>query len=149
MRPISTIELYSRREIALAAGVSEADVLAALGPAREFVPHDEAVQIGRLLAGTDRPFRPSAPDAAAATIPGGAIGNPQRRARFFAVSTTLHVAMTAGVCLATFDLPRAPRRSSRTNGAPIRSASCFSRRPGRAAVAAAAECNGRRRLRKR
>src|ERR1700737_1374396 len=51
MHPTSPTDLYSPREIALAAGVSEAEVLAVLGPAREFVPYDEAVQVGRLLAG--------------------------------------------------------------------------------------------------
>ena len=36
--------VYSPREIALAAGVAEDDVLAAVGYARELVPHGEAVQ---------------------------------------------------------------------------------------------------------
>ncbi len=49
MRSPSGHDLYSPREIALAAGVPEADVLAALG-ARGLVPHAEAVRLGRRLA---------------------------------------------------------------------------------------------------
>ena len=42
-------ELYSPREIALAAGVPEADVVAALGGVRRFVGHADAVRLGRQL----------------------------------------------------------------------------------------------------
>ena len=51
MRFTSPHDLYSAREIALAAGVPEREVRAVLGPARDFVGHDEAVRIGRMLVG--------------------------------------------------------------------------------------------------
>ncbi len=45
------MEVYSPREIALAAGVDEDAVVAALGsPPSGYVPHDEAVRVGRLVA---------------------------------------------------------------------------------------------------
>jgi protein TonB len=43
-------DMYSPREIALAAGVPESDVVAALGGAGQPVSHDEAVKVGRVLA---------------------------------------------------------------------------------------------------
>jgi len=114
MRPTLPTDLYSHREIALAAGVSEADVLAVLGPAREFVPHDEAVRVGRLLAGLAQDpqseiNRQSAiRDPQSAIDPQSPIRIPQSRGLPLAVSSTLHVALTALVFLATFDLaPRA------------------------------------------
>ncbi len=114
MRPNLPTDLYSHREIALAAGVSEADVLAVLGPAREFVPHDEAVRVGRLLAGLAQDpqseiNRQSAiRDPQSAIDPQSPIRIPQSRGLPLAVSSTLHVGLTALVLLATFDLaPRA------------------------------------------
>ena len=70
MRPAPRTDFYSPREIALAAGVAESDVLAALAAAHgssrrlagrqavrrsseaasAFVTHEEAVRIGRVLA---------------------------------------------------------------------------------------------------
>ena len=117
MRSTAPTDLYSRREIALAAGVSQADVLAVLGPACEFVAHDEAVRVGRLLAGANRrppirdPHRQSAPDSQSAVDPQSAIDPhsafriPQSRGLPLAVSSTLHVALTALVFLATINLP--------------------------------------------
>src|SRR5476651_375915 len=49
MRPASAHDLYSPAEIARAAGVSEADVVAALGYGRELISHAEAVRLGRML----------------------------------------------------------------------------------------------------
>jgi protein TonB len=95
-------DLYSRREIALAAGVPEADVLAMLGPAREFVAHDEAVRVGRLLAGAAAQRLPSGhPPSLTGRIP-------QLRSVPLAVSTMVHVALMAFLFIATFNLaPRA------------------------------------------
>ncbi len=96
MHPASATELYSRREVALAAGVSEADVVALVGEAREFLPHDEAVQVGRALARAlgrsgHRPVR-----------------IPHSRTVPIAVSSTAHAAMVALVFLATLNVsPRA------------------------------------------
>ena len=46
MRSAFAHDLYSTLEIAQAAGVPEADVLAALGGTRARLPHDEAVRVG-------------------------------------------------------------------------------------------------------
>jgi TonB family protein len=104
MRPTPLHDLYSPREIALAAGVPEADVIAALGPVRDFVAHAEAVRIGRALAQrVDRHARElfsifveAAPDRRRTSVP-------------LAVSSTLHAGVMAfAVFIATFNLtPRA------------------------------------------
>src|SRR5438046_8124974 len=107
MYPPASTELYSRREIALATGVPEGDVLALLGPAREFVPHDEAVRVGRLLiAGAPRAPRAPVRGAPASGDVGGATASriPQLRSVPLAVSTAVHVALAAFVLLATFNL---------------------------------------------
>ena len=49
MRPAPQPDLYSPREIAIAAGVPETAVREALGAARELVSFDEAVRVGRRL----------------------------------------------------------------------------------------------------
>ena len=55
------IDVYSPREIALAAGVAEEQVVTALGGSRHtYVPHGEAVRVGRLLA-RRAVFLPAAP----------------------------------------------------------------------------------------
>jgi len=108
---LTTGDLYSRREIARAAGVSEADVRAILGPRREFVAHDEAVRVGRMLAAA----RARAPQPALrlASTPladthFSFIRIPQPRGVPLAVSTTLHAGLTALLFFATFNLsPRA------------------------------------------
>jgi TonB family protein len=109
MRPIPSTELYSRREIAAAAGVPEAEVIALVGEAREFVPHQEAVAIGRLLvAAASGAVAQNSASAAALGISKRANRIPQARSVPLAVSSTLHVAFTALIVLATFDLsPRA------------------------------------------
>src|SRR3989442_4723091 len=50
MRSTTSYDLYSPREIALAAGVPEADVIDAMGgDARRLVAHADAVRLGRAL----------------------------------------------------------------------------------------------------
>src|SRR6266550_3700962 len=116
MRPTPSHDLYSPREIALAAGVPEADVIAVIGDARGLVAHADAVRLGRALvarasaaasstagAETARPaptlfslFSGAAPSRRPAGVP-------------LAVSSTLHVGLiAAAVFIATFNLsPRA------------------------------------------
>jgi len=104
MRLVASTELYSRREIALAAGVPEAAVVALVGAAREFLPHDEAVRIGRMLVAAGASPLVSISEAETpARIP-------QSRSLPLALSSTLHAALTAFVFLATFNL--SPRASS-------------------------------------
>jgi periplasmic protein TonB len=116
------MDLYSPREIALAAGVAEADVLAALAAARAssrrlagghvsrraseaapaFVAHDEAVRIGRVLArATSRPAPVDSPSSDASE-PERHI--PQSRGVPLAVSSAVHAALVAALFLATFNL---------------------------------------------
>src|SRR5512146_1042021 len=57
MGEVSSAEVYTAREIALAAGVAEAEVVAALGGSTSrYVPYAEALSIGRMLAGSTRPL---------------------------------------------------------------------------------------------
>jgi TonB family protein len=124
MRPPLSQDLYSPREIALAAGVSEADVVAVIGHDR-LVPRAEAVRVGRAaivrasaalrsLAGAG----PTRPAGALFSIFSGA--GPSRRPAGLplAVSSTLHVGLiAAAVFIATFNL--SPRAAAlRTDGAP-------------------------------
>src|SRR6266567_4564253 len=103
-------DVYSPREIALAAGVPEEQVVAALGGSvRTYVLHSEAVRVGRLLA--RRQVFPAVPPATHrlfalfSDAPGTSRPNPVP----LAVSSTLHVgAMLIAVFIATFNLaPRA------------------------------------------
>ena len=109
MRSALAHDSYSPQEIAQAAGVPEADVLAAVGYGRELVPHGEAIRLGRMLvqharAGT----RWSAAKPLFGTFSGIA---PARRSTGvpLALSSTLHAGLVAfAVFLATFNLtPRA------------------------------------------
>jgi len=112
MRPAPQADLYSPGEIAIAAGVSEAAVRAALGAARDFVSFDEAVRVGRRLAVAAPPEvrsspPPSEPGADAADRAFD-IHIPQARGVPLVVSSTLHVALIAVLLFATFNLaPRA------------------------------------------
>ena len=111
MRSASTHDLYSPREIAQAAGVPEADVLAALGHARELVPHAEAVRLGRMLVqrAAGGPRR-TAPGSLFSLFSDAA---PKRRSTGvpLALSSTLHAGLMAvAVFIATFNL--APRAAS-------------------------------------
>ena len=99
--------LYSLREIALAAGVDKRDVLAVLGPGadRAFLPHDEAVSLGRLLVNGHR-------DPGRRPMFAELTGRPSRR-RFgaLALSSTLHGGLAAILVLvAGFNI--APRAAS-------------------------------------
>ncbi len=111
MHSASTHDLYSPIEIAQAAGVPEADVLALLGHARGLVPHAEAVRLGRLLV-------QRAGGAPRRTPPGSLFSMfsdaaPVRRSTGvpLALSSTLHAGLIAvAVFIATFNL--APRAAS-------------------------------------
>jgi protein TonB len=110
-------QLYSPREIALAAGVPEAQVVAALGGTRELVPHADAVRVGRLLTAGSRPAvvgsRQALVDGGRSEALFSLFSNSAVRRRPtgvpLAVSSTLHAGLIAfGVFLATFNLtPRA------------------------------------------
>ena len=54
MRSTVSNEVYTAREIALAAGVGEDQVIAALGSAEGFVPHEQALAVARALRGGTR-----------------------------------------------------------------------------------------------
>ena len=107
-------DLYSPGEIACAAGVPEADVIAALGGVRRFVGHADAVRLGRQLAHAAR-IRPGR-DAVVPTEampPAGSLfalfseAAPRRRSAGvpLALSSTLHAGLIAfAVFLATFNL---------------------------------------------
>lgn len=97
MRQTVPADLYSVREIAIAAAVSEADV-STLAGAREFLRHDEAVRIGQMLVAR----KTTAPAAGADPQSAGRI--PQSRSLPLALSSTLHAALAAFVFLATFNL---------------------------------------------
>ena len=108
MRSAFAHDSYTPREIAQAAGVPEADVLVALGYARELVPHGEAVSIGRMLVR----HRAWAPRLEPRPLFGQFSGaRPARRSTGVpvALASTLHAGLVAfAVLLATFNLtPRA------------------------------------------
>src|SRR4051794_25391698 len=106
-------DMYSPREIALAAGVPETDVVAALGGGPLLVSHAEAVKVGRVLAqyGT-RPAWARAPQveqAAAAvslfSVFDGAAAAHRSAGVPLALSSTLHAGLIAfAAFLATFTL---------------------------------------------
>jgi protein TonB len=103
-------DTFSPREIAQAAGVPEADVVAAAGYDRELIPHAEAVRIGRMLGprGGGAGARPARRPGLFTMFSGSA---PVRRSPGvpLALSSTLHAGLVAfAVFLATFNLtPRA------------------------------------------
>ena len=82
--------MYSPREIARAAGVSEACVRAALGKGIDFVPHRDAVALGRRLVAQQH-----AENRDIFSIFDGATG--QRSRLPFALSSTLHAGVFAAV----------------------------------------------------
>jgi protein TonB len=112
-------DFYAPREIAAAAGVSEADVLAALGGVRRFVSHADAVRIGRQLASAAR--RVARPVESPAAVGSARKSDASLFLLFsevhsrrsagvpLAVSSTVHVGLIVfAVVLATFNLsPRA------------------------------------------
>jgi periplasmic protein TonB len=99
--------LYSPREIARAAGVSERDVRALVGPGAAWLPHDEAVQLGRLLVSRAREDAPCPPEPMFSLLAGR--GSSRRPLMPLALSSSVHFAVAAVlVFIAGFDLtPRA------------------------------------------
>src|SRR5580765_8963205 len=107
-------DLYAPNEIARAAGVPEADVIAALGGVRRFVGHSDAVRLGRQLEraaalrrGGDAIFPPGAPipDASLFGIFSGAATLRRPAGVPLALSSTLHAGLIAfAIFLATFNL---------------------------------------------
>ena len=108
---LSSDDLYSAREIALAAGVAEAQVAALLGVRSGYVGHDEAVRIGRAALfqtrqSSERPESRTGLFAIFSEAP-ATIGSK----RVFALSSTVHATVLAFfVCMAAFNL--APRAAS-------------------------------------
>src|SRR6185503_10402799 len=111
----ASTDFYSTREIAAAAGVTEADVIAALGGVQGFLTHADAVRLGRQLAAATRVSRPA--DSGVASTSGVKAAGPlfslfsetARTRRLtgvpLAVSSTLHAGLIAfAVFLATFNL---------------------------------------------
>ena len=80
-------DAFSAREIALAAGASEAQVSALIG-GRAYVPYAEAVRIGRAVRRERTIFSPSSSSLSPKGLP-------------FALSSTLHAGAIAGAVLAT------------------------------------------------
>src|SRR6266550_555768 len=110
-------DLYSPREIALAAGVPEADVIDAVGgDARQLVAHTDAVRLGRALVARASAAASADPDADTArpaatlfSLFSGAAPSRRPAGVPLAVSSTLHVGLiAAAIFIATFNLsPRA------------------------------------------
>jgi protein TonB len=89
MRSQPGIDVYTPREIAAAAGVPLADVMAALNGIDGYVPHADAVRLGRLLTlrstGSSRPMAPTLMSTSRARM----------RAVPFLASTGVHIALAA------------------------------------------------------
>ena len=103
--------IYSPREIARAAGVPESRVLAALGGTDRYVPHDEAVLIGRSLQRAGRSPFSLFVSGAGASRPAGLP---------FAVSSTLHAGLfVATVFLTTVGLRPASATIANTRAEPM------------------------------
>ena len=103
---LAVTDLYSAREIALAAGVPESEVEQVVPPAA-FVPHAEAVRIGAALVLARRGAAAPQPAPLFTVFSGASAG--LRSPRVFALSSTLHATILAVVVfIATFNLaPRA------------------------------------------
>ena len=151
MRSAFAHDSYTPLEIAQAAGVPEADVLAALGYSRELVPHAEAVRIGRMLRAPPvrRRRREAAPQPLFALFSDSAPGAPIDRRAAGAVEHAARGPHRPRRVSATFNLT--PRAASLRpdDRPPIRCGWCSSPRLVRAAAAAAAGCCRRRRRRRR
>src|SRR5579864_2788192 len=92
------MEMYSPREVALAAGVPEALVRAALGGSGSYVSHDEAVRVGKRLARqTAAPAPPGPPGPMFDAVAGR---ESRRHPLALAVSSVVHAALAAIVVLA-------------------------------------------------
>ena len=105
-------EVYSTREIALAAGVPHERVVAALGRSDLFLGHDEAVRLGRSLVAGDATLRSNSstarPSAARPTLFASVTEGPapgHSKGVSLAVSSTVHAGLIAGaIFLATFGM---------------------------------------------
>jgi periplasmic protein TonB len=105
-------EVYSTREIALAAGVPHERVVAAIGRSDLFLGHDEAVRLGRSLVGGDATLRSNFstahPSAAPPTLFSSVTEVPvpgHSKGVSLAVSSTVHAGVIAGaIFLATFGM---------------------------------------------
>jgi periplasmic protein TonB len=108
---LSSEDVYSAREIALAAGVSEAQVAALMGAGSGYVGRDEAVRIGRVALlqvrrSSERPVSRAGLFAIFSEAP-PTIGSK----RVFALSSTVHATVLAScLFMAAFNL--APRAAS-------------------------------------
>src|SRR5690349_12810769 len=88
MASLQQDDVYSAREIARAAGLTEAQVLAALGGQDGFIRHDDAVRLAReLMAENRQPFTVVSSNA------------PVARGVPLAVSSTVHAGLVAGAIL--------------------------------------------------
>jgi periplasmic protein TonB len=94
-------DLYTPREIALAAGVPLAQVMEALNGADGYLPHADAVRLGRLVAAAARNSR--AAGSRAAVFSSTAARPANSRAVPFLASTVIHCAIAA---IAFFALAR-------------------------------------------
>jgi protein TonB len=97
------VDVYSSREIALAAGVDETAVRSALGArASAYVGHDEAVRLGRMLVAHARVQAPAVPPPLFSTSAGSrGVRHPLAG---FAVSGSVHAACAAVFLLAGLTL---------------------------------------------
>ena len=104
MQSAPLTDVYSTREVALAAGVAEEQVLACLHPRPQFLTHTEAVRLGAALVLGQRTRSPQPLFG----LYSGSVHALQSRP-VLAVSSTLHAVLLAAVLLvATFDFaPRA------------------------------------------
>src|SRR5437016_6056189 len=105
MHSNSTNEVYSPREIAQAAGVSEEQVIAAIGGVDAFVCYADAVRLGRVLAG--RASTASAGRAAGPLFSTFLSATQSSRPKGvpLALSSTLHAGfLAAAIFVATFGL---------------------------------------------
>jgi TonB family protein len=104
---VCSSEVYSARELALAAGVPIERVVAALGGADSLVGHNEAVRVGRTLLGTRKPaaaesrrpeLRETNPIFSAIT---NHTASQSSKSVSFALSSTVHAGLVAGAVLLT------------------------------------------------
>ena len=96
---------YSPREIARAAGVSEAHVIAALGGVRGYVRHADAVRVGRALVAAASPSAATAPSGRLFGLFSDAAHSARPTGLPLALSSTLHAALFAiAIFLSTLNL---------------------------------------------
>ena len=99
-----SLEVYSPREIAQAAGVLKEQVIAALGGVDRPVPHEDAVRIGRALA-RHRHVAAAGPKPVLFSIFSSSSRPAQSKGVPLALSTTIHAGIVAAaIFLATLSL---------------------------------------------